>query len=204
MATALTSWAAAAAQPCLGAHRHDRRQRTGELTAATADRPPRPARSIPIASRWTPHGDLFIADTGNNLHPRGQRLHGQHHHRRRQRRLRATAATAGWPPPPNSRSLWHCRGRRRRPVHRRHRQQRASARSTPPRASSPPSPATGLPGYSGDGGPATSAELNCPHGVAVDAGGDLFIADTGNNRIREVNACHGHHHHRRRQRNRGL
>jgi sugar lactone lactonase YvrE len=41
-------------------------------------------------------------------------------------------------------------------------------------------------GFSGDGGPATNALLNGPHGLAVDALGDLFIADTGNNRIREV------------------
>ena len=41
-------------------------------------------------------------------------------------------------------------------------------------------------GYSGDNGPATAAELDEPEGVAVDAAGDLFIADTGNNVIREV------------------
>ena len=41
-------------------------------------------------------------------------------------------------------------------------------------------------GYSGDGGAATNAELNLPQGVAVDATGNLFIADTVNNRIREV------------------
>ena len=36
----------------------------------------------------------------------------------------------------------------------------------------------GTAGYSGDNGPATAAELNDPRGVAVDAAGDLFIADT--------------------------
>ncbi|MGA2174598.1 MAG: immunoglobulin domain-containing protein [Verrucomicrobiota bacterium] len=40
--------------------------------------------------------------------------------------------------------------------------------------------------YAGDGGPATSAKLNVPSGVALDGSGDLFIADSGNNRIREV------------------
>jgi sugar lactone lactonase YvrE len=44
----------------------------------------------------------------------------------------------------------------------------------------------GLGGFSGDGGPATSAQLNDPQGVALDAAGDLFIADTFNNAIREV------------------
>ncbi|HEY1242906.1 MAG TPA: hypothetical protein VGF16_20230 [Bryobacteraceae bacterium] len=42
------------------------------------------------------------------------------------------------------------------------------------------------PGYSGDGGPAIQAQLNNPQGLAVDAAGDVFIADTGNHRIREV------------------
>ena len=46
--------------------------------------------------------------------------------------------------------------------------------------------ATGLTGYSGDGGAATNAELNYPEGVAVDATGNLFIADYYNNRIRKV------------------
>jgi NHL repeat len=44
----------------------------------------------------------------------------------------------------------------------------------------------GLGGFSGDGGPATSAQLDDPQGVAVDGAGDLFIADTFNNAIREV------------------
>jgi uncharacterized protein (TIGR03437 family) len=44
----------------------------------------------------------------------------------------------------------------------------------------------GTPGYSGDNGPATSAQLNNPRGVAVDAAGNLYIADQQNNRIRKV------------------
>jgi len=44
----------------------------------------------------------------------------------------------------------------------------------------------GVYGFSGDGGPATSAQLNSPAGVAVDTAGDLFIADSGNNRVRKV------------------
>ncbi len=44
----------------------------------------------------------------------------------------------------------------------------------------------GLGGFSGDGGPATAARLNAPQGVALDQAGDLFIADTFNNAVREV------------------
>jgi len=42
----------------------------------------------------------------------------------------------------------------------------------------------GNPGFSGDGGPATKAELNEPFGIAFDPYGNLFIADSANNRIR--------------------
>jgi hypothetical protein len=45
---------------------------------------------------------------------------------------------------------------------------------------------TGTPGFSGDGGAATSASLNLPRGLAIDATGNLFIADQGNQRIRRV------------------
>src|ERR1017187_406178 len=41
-------------------------------------------------------------------------------------------------------------------------------------------------GYSGDGGPATSAQLSGPAGVAVDGSGNLYIADSYNQRIRKV------------------
>ncbi|HTX38583.1 MAG TPA: hypothetical protein VME43_26335, partial [Bryobacteraceae bacterium] len=47
------------------------------------------------------------------------------------------------------------------------------------------------PGYTGDGAAATAAELNSPQGIAVDAAGDLYIADTGNNAVREVVAATG-------------
>lgn len=41
-------------------------------------------------------------------------------------------------------------------------------------------------GYSGDGGPATSAKLWCPWDVAAAPSGDVFVADTGNNVVRRV------------------
>ena len=45
---------------------------------------------------------------------------------------------------------------------------------------------TGEQGFAGDGGPATSAQLDSPAGVAVNAAGDIYIADTHNQRIRKV------------------
>ncbi len=50
----------------------------------------------------------------------------------------------------------------------------------------------GIAGYSGDSGPATAAELNQPFSVAVDANGNLYIADAGNNVVREVSASTGY------------
>src|SRR5665213_1728858 len=44
----------------------------------------------------------------------------------------------------------------------------------------------GTPGFSGDGGLATNAQLNGPWGIALDGEGNLYIADNGNARIRKV------------------
>src|SRR4029077_17054780 len=49
----------------------------------------------------------------------------------------------------------------------------------------------GTQGFSGDGGPATSASLNSPTGVFVDPSGNIFISDTFNFRVREVVASSG-------------
>jgi sugar lactone lactonase YvrE len=45
---------------------------------------------------------------------------------------------------------------------------------------------TGVASYSGDKGPGTSATLNFPRGLALDSAGNLYIADTANNRVRVV------------------
>lgn len=44
----------------------------------------------------------------------------------------------------------------------------------------------GTPGYSGDGGSAVGAQLSSPHDIAIDGSNNLYIADTGNARIRIV------------------
>jgi len=45
---------------------------------------------------------------------------------------------------------------------------------------------TGTRGFAGDGGQAAAAQLNFPEGVAVDSAGNLFVADSGNHRVRKV------------------
>jgi len=49
----------------------------------------------------------------------------------------------------------------------------------------------GSQGFSGDGGPAANARLNSPYSVAVDAAGNVYVADTGNNRIRVLTPARG-------------
>jgi sugar lactone lactonase YvrE len=46
----------------------------------------------------------------------------------------------------------------------------------------------GQAGYTGDGGPAVQASLNGPMGILANKKGDLFIADTGNDCIRHLDA----------------
>jgi sugar lactone lactonase YvrE len=50
---------------------------------------------------------------------------------------------------------------------------------------------SGYPGYSGDGGPATSARLMAPTGMAIDGTGNYYIADFFNHRVRRVAAATG-------------
>lgn len=50
---------------------------------------------------------------------------------------------------------------------------------------------TGAKGYTGDGGPAREATLNLPHEIRFDRAGNLFIADTGNNAVRRIDAKTG-------------
>jgi len=50
---------------------------------------------------------------------------------------------------------------------------------------------TGVPGFNGDDLPATSAEVNGPEGLAMDASGNMFIADLANVRIRKVDPSTG-------------
>jgi hypothetical protein len=49
----------------------------------------------------------------------------------------------------------------------------------------------GLPGYSGDNGPATEAMLNNPKGLVTDSSGDFYVADTFNNVVRKVTVSTG-------------
>ena len=49
----------------------------------------------------------------------------------------------------------------------------------------------GTGGFSGDGGPATSAEINAPQGIATDGSGNVYICDLFNNRVRKINVSDG-------------
>ena len=50
---------------------------------------------------------------------------------------------------------------------------------------------TGVAGFAGDGGPANAALLNQPYGLALDAAGNLYIADLGNGRVRKMTVADG-------------
>ena len=115
--------------------------------------------------------------------PHPQSLRRNHHHRRRQRQPGLLGRRRPAPPARSStaRRAWRWIPRQR--LHRRHRQQRH------PRVKADGTIGTvagnGLPGYSGDGGPATQAQFGSPFGVAVDSAGNIYVTDL-QRRIRKV------------------
>lgn len=48
---------------------------------------------------------------------------------------------------------------------------------------------TGVAGYSGDGGSAVSAQINAPFGIVLDAAGNIYFSETGNQRIRKIDTA---------------
>ena len=138
-------------------------------------------------------GDLFIADSGNNVVREVDLSTGV-----------ITTVAGNWDlggysgdgGAATSAQLSYPTGvavrRRGRPLHRRQRQQRRPrSRSLHGRDHHGGRKLRLGSGYSGDGGAATGAQLSGPSGVAVDAAGDLFIADSANNVVREVNLSTG-------------
>ena len=114
----------------------------------------------------------------------------------RRRRGRGASATAGRPRPPScpglrgspwTRPATPLRERRRaacRDGNRVRRVDRSTGVITTVAGS-------GVRGSAGDGGPATAAQLSDPGGVVVDGSGNVLVADTGNSRIRRVDATTG-------------
>ena len=202
-------------------------------------RPPARSSTLRSAWRWMRAGNLYIADTLNNV-VRARRHQRHHHHLRRHRHgrfrrrwrrgyQRAAQRTAGpgggfrrqslhrrHAECARAQSLRRHHQHRRRHRHRRLRRrwrggrQRAAQRAVrrgrgcgrqslyrrfrqQPRIAKwrtngtiTTLAGTGVSGYGGDGGQATSAQLNGPQAVAVDASGNVYIADTANNRVRKV------------------
>ncbi len=129
-------------------------------------------------------GDLFIADGGNNVVREVVKATGDI----------ITVAGTGTPvivatAARDRRPTGSSRQPRRRlggrSVHRRRRQERG-ARGRESDRRHHHRRRRGTAGYSGDSGPATAAQLDEINGLAVDSVGDLFIADYGDNMIREV------------------
>ncbi len=60
----------------------------------------------------------------------------------------------------------------------------------------------GIENYSGDGGPATAAQLNMPANMVLDSVGNLYIADSANNRVRKVSPGGSDRHSGRQRRGR--
>ena len=159
-------------------------------TAATGARPPAPTWPTPRRWRWTPPGDLFIADQNNSRIRRVDAATG----------IITTVAGNGVSGyggdggPATSASLYQPTGVAVDAAGNVFITDRGNNRVRKVDAATgviTTVAGTGTNGYSGDGGPATGADLAYPTAVAVDAAGDLFIVDLGNSRIRRVDAATG-------------
>ena len=148
------------------------------------------------AELFDPSG-VVVDSAGDVLHrrqrqrgrPRGDGQHASHHHDRRQRHLRLFAATMARPRPPSSppraglalnsaENVLYIADRDNNAI-------RAVNLTT---GIITTLAGTGAFGSTGDNGPATAAALSSPRSIAVDAAGNVYIADTLGNEIRMVAA----------------
>ena len=136
-------------------------------TAATAGRRPRRRLNHPRAVAVDARGNVYVADTGNNqvrkIDPLGT----------------ITTVDTGRRAERSARSRGGSRGQH---VHRRHGQPPGAARVAGRAVTTIAGNGTCC--YSGDGGLALDAQLNQPWGIAVDANGNVYVADPGNNAVR--------------------
>jgi uncharacterized protein (TIGR03437 family) len=133
--------------------------------------------ALPTGLAWDPAGNLYIADSGNNLI------------RRVDKNGNITSYVGGTGPTANSllnptgicfdsAGILYIADSGHRTI----------VKYSPSQNNGRVSPVAGNgnPGFSGDGGPASRAQFNNPVGLAIDSAGNLYVADAANHRIREI------------------
>ena len=155
---------------------HGRRRRRPGPRSATAARPPQASLKQPRGLAVAADGTLYVAETGRNrvrrISPDGRITTAAVGGGDARRRLAA----------PTSRR----RLARRRHALRRRRRSTTASRASPRRARSSTFAGNGGAGSTGNGGPATAAEIGQPYGIDVGPNGDVYFADRLHHVVRRI------------------